>query len=156
MNASKIALAATFSLLAAVSQHAKAVELVGFNEPSSFVLLASVNTPTSPIPLSLTLNGPALFDTFISVASSDSVVLGIAGGGVTIPTGLTSASLYLNALQLGTATLTAQLGLSSATATVEVVNSIPSVPEPSTLVLMALGSLVLVGTRVRRIANGDA
>lgn len=88
------------------------LQLESFEPSLGFLNLADSNQPTFPDALTVTLNAPAPADTFISVLSVDENIVTVTGGGVTVPTGQTSASVLLTALAYGTISLTATLGTS--------------------------------------------
>ncbi len=93
-----------------------------FGPQPAFVTTGSNGQPTIPSPLSVTITSPAVGDTFISIGSSNSGVLTVSGGGVTIPASQSSAPVLVNGLAEGSVTLTASLGGSMLTADVRVFN----------------------------------
>ncbi len=105
---------------------------LGFDGTSAFIRVGQSNAMTIPAPLSVKLNGPAIAPTVVTVTSS-SPDLVVVGGGVTVPTGSTSAPLVLNAVNADPGvTLTLTTATGTATATVRVLG--PSdVPQTVTL-----------------------
>jgi hypothetical protein len=78
---------------------------------------------SGPTALTVTLNGPAPSGgTMVPITSSDTNVLTVVGGGVTVPMNMSSATVFLNGVAPGTATLTATLG-GTRTADVRVVGT---------------------------------
>ncbi|MGM9482404.1 PEP-CTERM sorting domain-containing protein [Roseateles sp. NT4] len=126
-----------------------AAETFSFNMGSNFSLLGSVNAPTEPVPLQVVLDAPVATDTFIQIVSSDPSILIVSGGGATVPAGQLSSAVLLSGLQLGNANLTASFAGAGAVASVSVVTQIPTVPEASTLALLSMGSLVVLGAARR-------
>ncbi|XXX77213.1 lamin tail domain-containing protein [Sorangium sp. So ce134] len=96
--------------------------LAAFGPATSFAYVGQSAAPTVPAPLAVTLSRPAPADTFVAVASSDPAIE-VAGGGVTVPAGATSAPVLLDVLAAAEAvTLTAELDDVSLTATVRVLD----------------------------------
>jgi hypothetical protein len=56
---------------------------------------------SSPQPLTVTLSAPAASPTFVTIVSGDGGRLVVSGGGVTVPTGQTSAVVTLNGIAYG-------------------------------------------------------
>ncbi|MDY0000975.1 MAG: DUF4215 domain-containing protein [Polyangia bacterium] len=97
--------------------------LAGLGPAPTFVRLGATDQPTLDSPLTVTLSGPAIGDTFVSIVSSAPASLSVTGGGVTVPNGATSAQVLLSGLQqIASVTLTATLGSSDLTATARVVS----------------------------------
>ncbi len=83
--------------------------LAGFGPQPSFVREGDVAVTTIPEPLVVSLSGTATRDVFIDV-TSDSAALVVAGGGVTIPSGSSSAPVVVSGVSPSPAvTLTAAL-----------------------------------------------
>ena len=102
-----------------------------FSPNLSFVDVNDYSVPTSPEPLTIELDSPAIFATFIPVMSS-SPDLDVFGGGVTINTGQTSAVVLVNGIsQSNSVTLTANLNGQTFVANVRVVGAaeVPQVME---------------------------
>ncbi len=97
---------------AGASDASAALQLESFEPSLGFLNVGDSNQPTFPDALIVTLNAPAPTDTFISVLSQNENIVTVSGGGVTIPTGQSSAPLSLTALASGTISLTATLGSS--------------------------------------------
>lgn len=78
----------------------------------TFVAQGASNSTTLNAPLAVTLSAPAASDTFVPIASAEPARLTVSGGGVTVPTGQSSANVVVNGLAGGAApvTLTATLG----------------------------------------------
>jgi hypothetical protein len=84
--------------------------LIAFGPSPSFIRVGEMSALTIPDPIQVTLAGPSIGDTFVTVSSSDPTSVGVAGGGVTIPSGASSAPVFLDGLQQSPAvTLTASL-----------------------------------------------
>jgi large repetitive protein len=99
------------------------VALSSFGPNLSFSTVGRSGAPTFPTALTVALSGPAQSDTFISVVSGNSG-LSVVGGGVEIPTGMTSGQVLVSGLaQTLDATLTATLGAMSLQAHVRVLGS---------------------------------
>jgi cytosine/adenosine deaminase-related metal-dependent hydrolase len=96
--------------------------VLAFAPALSYVNEGQNGVPTIPTALTVTLNGPAAAATMVPITSSDENVLTIPGGGVTVPMGMTSATVLVNGLTAGTVTLTATLG-GTRTADVRVVGA---------------------------------
>jgi large repetitive protein len=96
----------------------------------------SVQTFPAGSELTVTLSGPAQGNTFVALTSSSSAIT-IPGGGVTIPSGQSSARVLLDAVQQSAAvTITAQLGSATHTAQVRVLGT----NEQPTAVTLAPGT----------------
>lgn len=96
--------------------------LAGFGPAVTFVDVGNLQVATLPTPLTSRLAVSVNTDTFVSINSSDPASLIVAGGGVTIPAGQTSAPVLVSGLaQTLAVTLTATLGTSSRTANVRVI-----------------------------------
>ena len=89
---------------------AGAPAVLAFAPALSYVDAGQNGVPTIPTALTVTLNGPAPSDTMVPITSSDEGVLTVVGGGVTVPMGASAATVVVNGLTAGTATLTATLG----------------------------------------------
>ncbi|WP_437938015.1 lamin tail domain-containing protein [Sorangium sp. So ce341] len=96
--------------------------LAAFGPAESFVYAGQTGAQTVPAPLEVTLSRPAPADMFVAV-TSDSEVIAVVDGGVTVPAGATSAPVLLDAVAAAEAvTLTAALDVVSLTATVRVLD----------------------------------
>ncbi|HZF50067.1 MAG TPA: DUF4215 domain-containing protein [Polyangiaceae bacterium] len=128
--------------------------LSGFGPALSFIYTNTIETPTTPAPLTVTLSRPAPADLFIGVTTADPT-LSIVGGGVTVPAGATSAPLLLSSgptTSQEPITLTATYGGSSREADVRVVD--PS--EVPVLAAFSPGSMAVpVGAKVTLAINLD-
>ncbi len=79
----------------------------------SYAYVGQVAAPTIPVPLTVTLTGPALADTFVPITSSDPAALAVQSGGVTVLMGATTATVLVDGLAVSpSVTLTATLGVS--------------------------------------------
>jgi large repetitive protein len=107
--------------------------LLTFGPATSFVREGATAAPTIPTALTVTLSGPAQGDTFVSITSSDTNALTVVGGGVTVPNGMTTATVSVNGLlQAADVTLTASLDATMKTAHVRVLGT-AEVPATVTL-----------------------
>jgi hypothetical protein len=104
----------------------------GFNPGPFFSLVGSsmsmVDSSLNPIEanyLTVTLSAAAPSDTYVMITSSDPSLLSVVGGGVTVPTGMTSAQVLVYSYALGTVTVTGFLEATARTATIHIVSSIP-------------------------------
>lgn len=105
-------------------------KLKSFGPATGFLYVGQAGTATVPSPLTVTLANPVATETFIAIGSSDPASLAVAGGGVVVPAGQTSAPVLLDGLQkAASVTLTATLDAVSLDATVRVL-------EPSEMPLM--------------------
>ncbi|MBL8922660.1 MAG: lamin tail domain-containing protein [Myxococcaceae bacterium] len=77
--------------------------------------------PTFPLPLTITLTGPALMNTFVPISSSNAAAISVENGGVTVAQGQTSAVVLVSSSDAGTSTLTAAPGMGMPTATVRAI-----------------------------------
>jgi hypothetical protein len=84
--------------------------ILSFGPALSYVNENQNGVMTIPTALTVTLNGPAPSATMVPITSSDTNVLTVVGGGVTVPMNATSAVVLVNGVAPGTATLTATLG----------------------------------------------
>jgi cytosine/adenosine deaminase-related metal-dependent hydrolase len=95
--------------------------LTGFAPATSFIRTGALAAPTIPTPLTVSLSGPAVADTFVMITSSAPLAASVVGGGVTIPAGQQSQPVLLNGLLPNAGvTLTAMLDAVTMTATVRV------------------------------------
>src|SRR6476620_2462709 len=85
-----MALAIAFMVLLAACS-VPAANFVGFNAGPFYSILGALNSPTEGAVLQVAFNEPVAFDTFVSITSSDPTVLTAGFGGVTVPTGRSSA-----------------------------------------------------------------
>ncbi|HEY5945811.1 MAG TPA: lamin tail domain-containing protein [Kofleriaceae bacterium] len=100
--------------------------LATFGPALSFTRVGSTASATIPATgaLTVTLSGPAQGDTTVTITSGTPGALTIAGGGVTVPNGQTSATVQVNGLAQATdVTLTATLDAISKTAHVRVLDA---------------------------------
>lgn len=86
--------------------------------PNGFVAAGQTSAPTFPTPLTVTLSGPALVNTAVTISSTNGAAVSVVGGGVTVSMGQTTAQVLVSSTDAGIATLTATLNSSMATATV--------------------------------------
>jgi hypothetical protein len=85
--------------------------ILSFGPALSFVEEGQTGTATIPTALTVTLNGPApAGGTMVPILSSDEGVVTVVGGGVMVLENMSSATVLVNGLAAGTATLTAVLG----------------------------------------------
>ena len=63
----------------------------------TYVPLGATIATTAPTPLTLTLTSDVMVDTFVPLTSSDAMRVSIAGGGVTVPAGQSSAPVFVTA-----------------------------------------------------------
>lgn len=82
-------------------------------------------TPTEANYLTVTLSEAAPSDTYVMITSSDPSLLSVVNGGVTVPTGMTSATVLVYSYAVGTVTVTGFLGDTESTATIRIVATIP-------------------------------
>ena len=145
-------------LLVAASGSARAATL-SFSPGTYYVVVDSVGAVPVDIlgaPLLVSVDQPVLANTFIAIDSSDFGSLLVDGGGSTIPTGQSSASVQTTALQLGQFTLTASFEDLQAMTQVDVVTALPAPPAASVpvmtapwLLVSALGVVGWIRTRRR-------
>ncbi len=126
---------------------APASPTLGFGPGQSFVDVGQTAVPTYPVPLVVTLSGPAVANTFVAVSSSNPGAVVVVGGGVLIPTGQASGQVLVTGLAAGTATLTATLGTTMVTASVRALDGteVPALVSllPPAASLPVNGSVVL-------------
>ncbi|MEO5624593.1 MAG: lamin tail domain-containing protein [Dokdonella sp.] len=86
--------------------------LLGFGPALSSVATATSGIATAYSPLRVTLDAAAVAPTFVPITSSDPTRLAVSGGGVTVATGQSSATVLVDGLVEGASpvTLWAQLG----------------------------------------------
>jgi large repetitive protein len=109
----------------------------------------TVNMPTFPAPLTVTLTAPAQGDTIVTITSGDTSALTVTN--VTIPDGQTTGVVNVTAgAQSAAVTVTAAIGAVMKTATVRVLGAaeVPTVVtlSPSVLSVPILGSVQLTAT----------
>ena len=75
--------------------------LVAFGPPLSALPQGATNATSEPVALTVALDGAAAAPTVVSVVSGDPARLQVVGGGATVATGQTTASVRLNALGYG-------------------------------------------------------
>ena len=80
--------------------------LTAFGPPLSALPLGATAAATTPVALQVTLDQAAAAPTFVPVVSSQPALLQVVGGGATVATGQTSASVLLNALATANAPVT--------------------------------------------------
>ena len=115
--------------------------LVGFGPAASFASVGQAAAPSFPEPLSVSIALPVGTDTFVAITPSSSA-LTIAGGGVTIPAGMTSAPVLITGVsQAAMVTLTATVGAVSLMADVRVLGAM----EQPTLVSLTPSAVVPTG-----------
>ncbi len=113
--------------------------LVDFSPQPAFVREGETNVATIPDPLTVTLSGPAQSPTTVVVASPSPNLL-VVGGGVTIPTGMSSGTVLLDGVaQDPGITLTATLDSIALQADVRVVGA---TEVPQVLALHPSGAIV--------------
>jgi len=115
-------------VLALFVSHVSGANFAGFNTGPFYSIVGSFISPTVPTPLRVVFDGPVPTDTFIFITSSDPMVLDVAFGGVTIPAGQSSATVFVNALGLGIVRLMAQYNATRVTTEVAVVLEVPIFP----------------------------
>lgn len=97
--------------------------LVALGPVPSFIRAGEMSASTIPHPLQVTLAGPSIGDTFVTVTSGDPSSLGVVGGGTTVANGTNSAPVLLDALQPSAGVpLTASLAAINLQADVRVVD----------------------------------
>ena len=89
-------------------------QLVAFGPAPAFVREGQMDVGTIPTPLEVTLSSIVASQTFVPITSNDETSVTVAGGGVTVPAGSSSAPVVLSGLQQAlsvqlTATLTTAL-----------------------------------------------
>ncbi|MEO6690458.1 MAG: lamin tail domain-containing protein [Dokdonella sp.] len=86
--------------------------LIAFGPALSSVATGTNGVATAYTPLRVTLDAAAVAPTFVAITSSDPTRLAVSGGGVTVATGQSSASVLVDGLVEGAlpVTLWAQLG----------------------------------------------
>ncbi|XXY44739.1 lamin tail domain-containing protein [Sorangium sp. So ce269] len=120
--------------------------LAAFGPSVSFAYVGQTAALTVPVPLQVTLSGPAPADTFVAVTSGDPAAIAVVGGGATVPAGASSAVVLLDALAATEAvTLTATLEDVSLTAAVRVLDP---VEEPALASLEPVEAAVAPGGTV--------
>jgi len=119
--------------------HASAATFTGFNSGPFYSVVGTPGSPTTPITLSALFDEAVTADTTISIFSSDPAVTVATFGGVTIMASQSSATVLLDAFNIGAVTLTGVFGEIAATASVNVVSNTPSAPIPPTAWLLASG-----------------
>jgi hypothetical protein len=100
--------------------------LASFAPATSFVRAGMTNVATLPAgsELKVTLSGPAQGNTDVTITSSNPGALVVTGGKVTVPSGMTTATVMLDGLaQSADVTLTATLGTTMLTAHVRVLGA---------------------------------
>lgn len=110
--------------------------LASFGPALSFTRVGTAGAATIPSTgaLTVTLSSAAQGDTDVTITSSDSGALTVVGGKVTVPNGMTSATVLVNGLAQATdVTLTAQLG--SGTPLTAHVRVLGSTEAPATVTL---------------------
>jgi hypothetical protein len=132
----RAAIVATAAALVALvlASPAAAVTYTLAIEPNEFdAYPGEVGAASSPTPAQVIVTedgGPVSADTFVAISSSDGSKLTVDGGGVTVPTGSTTAVIQYTAFATGQTTLTATLGATpDATATADVIS--PLAPKMS-------------------------
>jgi hypothetical protein len=116
--------------------------LAAFGPSPSFTRVGATG-PTFPTPITVTLTGAAQGATTVTVTSNSAAVT-VVGGGVTIPSGQTSAPVQLvGVAQAADVTLTATLGASSLDAHVR---SLGAAEVPSTVMLTPSPAIVAPNT----------
>lgn len=88
------------------------LQLQGFGPSPGFLDLGDSSAYSYPDAINVTLSAPASSDTFVAVVPDDPSVVTVTGGGVTVPAGQTSVAVSFDALDYGSSTLTATLGVS--------------------------------------------
>ena len=80
--------------------------------PTALYIAQGASGDTLPVALTLTLSEPAIADTFVPVVSADPARLTVVGGGTTVLTGQSTATVQVNGLVGGASpvTVTATLG----------------------------------------------
>jgi hypothetical protein len=116
------------SVVMILARPVSAANFLGFNSGPFYSIPGTFGSPTQGAVLEVVFDEPVVFDTFIGIASSDPTVLIINSGGVTIPTGQSTAVVNVISLALGSVTLTASYNATMATAVVSVVSEIPISP----------------------------
>jgi hypothetical protein len=140
-------------ILAAVALPASAVTLAGFSAGTHYSVIGTVDSPTQPDPLMVLLDVPALQDTFIRLASANTDILTITGGGVTVLEGQTAATVLLSAFGPGGyVSLKASFGEAAVMTTIAVVEGIPAVPAPPAAWMLVAGLLAVLTVAKRRAA----
>lgn len=98
--------------------------LIEFGPTLTFVRDGQTGVQTIPTPLSVGLSAPAEGDTFVAIESSDPASVTVVGGGVTVPSGMTTAIVLVDGLQSATGvTLTASLDVNTRMADIRVVGA---------------------------------
>ena len=115
-------------LLVCFALRTSGADFLGFNTGPFYSIIGSADAPTVPTALEVQFDGPVLFDTFISITSSDPSRLIIPNGGVTIPTGQSRAIVLVSSFSQGSVTLIAFFQATAATNTVSVVSEVPVLP----------------------------
>jgi len=118
--------------------------------PNGFAAVGQTGGLTFPMPLMVTLSGPAITATPVTITSSNGEVVSVVDGGVTIAAGQVSAQVQVSSTDAGTATLTATLNTSMQTATVRAITgteprTVTSIT-PSTPVVTPMGSITFTVT----------
>jgi len=98
--------------------------LIAFAPASTFAAEGQVAQPTFPQALTVQLSSAVASDTFVSIGSSAPGSLAVAGGGVTVTAGSSSAPVLVDGVaQALSVTLTATLGAQSLMASVRVIGA---------------------------------
>ena len=118
--------------------------------PNGFASAGQTSGLTFPMPLTVTISGPAIMATPITITSSNNEAVSVVDGGVTIAAGQVSAQVLVSSTDAGTATLTASLNTSTQTATVRAITATEprtaASITPATPVVTAMGSVVFTVT----------
>ncbi|MBM4776354.1 MAG: amidohydrolase family protein, partial [Archangiaceae bacterium] len=128
--------------------------------PNGFAAAGQTSGPTFPTPLTVTISGPAIVATPVTITSSNSDAVSVLDGGVIIAPGQISAQVLVSSTDAGTATLTATLNASMQTATVRAIT--PTEPRsitaiaPATTVLTPMGSATFTVTLDMPAPSGGA
>ncbi len=118
--------------------------------PNGFAAAGQTSGLTFPTPLTVTLSGPAIMATPVTITSSNGDAVTVVDGGVTIAAGQVSAQVLVSSTDAGTATLTATLNTSMQTATVRAITAteprtVTSIT-PATPVVTPMGSVTFTVT----------
>jgi hypothetical protein len=124
--------------------------IASFSPALSFARVGiTTDLPTFPLPLTITLTGPAQGDTTVVLVSGDANALTVAS--VTIPDGATSAQVPVTALaQAADVTVTAMLGVQIVIAHVRVLGD---TEVPATVVLSPAASVIAPNASVQLTAT---
>jgi large repetitive protein len=97
--------------------------LTSFGPAFSYLRQGDVGQPTFPTALTVQLSGPVAMNTFVGIVPTDASIT-VPGGGVTVTTGNSSATVLLNGVSQDlTNTLTATLSTAMFTAAVRVIGT---------------------------------